>query len=642
MRVLSVLGPSQSGKTTLVEAMAGLEESHEKPLDIEGVASARKFRFMDEDWAAFDIVGGADNLAQLGPALAASDAAVLCVPADAEAAVLCAPYLRIIEEAGIPCILFINRIDAATHRVSEIVSALQTYCAHHIVLRQVPLRDGDRVVGAVDLISERAWEYHEGRPSTLIEIPESMQSREREARTELLEAYADFDDSMLEELIEDKEPMAEEVYEVAARVLQHHDMVPALLGSALHRNGITRLMKALRHEAPGVEVACERLGARGGVVAVGGLADVVKHLGKTVLVRCLDGEVSAGSPLGGESVGSITDMNGKTQIASLKAGEIGLTVKTDHLNLGQFYTKDGGTVLPGWAQPRPPAFRRIVTPQNERDEARLSTALERLREIEPGLSVEQDEQSGHAVLGTQGPLHLRRLIQKLTEGFGIEVEQSNVLPALRETVTKPVENHHRHRKQSGGAGQFADVLIELRPEPRGSGFRFEEQIKGGAVPRNYIPAVEAGARDALLQGPGGFPVTDVSVVLKDGKHHAVDSSDFAFRTAGKNAVREALAQARPVILQPIMRTQIHVPSIFAGGLVPIVSSLKGQVLGFENNPDAAGWDIFNTLLPIAAQDDLFNALGSATRGTAWFTSEFDHYQEARADELAGLQAARTA
>jgi elongation factor G len=250
--------------------------------------------------------------------------------------------------------------------------------------------------------------------------------------------------------------------------------------------------------------------------------------------------------------------------------------------------------------------------------------------------VSQDEKSGNPVLATQGPLHLRRLIQKLAADFGIEVEEGPVPPALRETIRRGTEIHHRHRKQSGGAGQFADVVVELRPEARGSGFVFTESVKGGAVPRNYIPSVEAGARDALAEGPKGFPVVDVSVELKDGKSHAVDSSDYAFRTAGKNAIKEALAEVGTVLLQPIMKIDIHVPSVFSGGLVPLVSGLKGQVLGFEAHPTAAGWDVFQTLLPMAAEDDLFNALGSATRGTAWFASAFDHYQEARKEELGDL------
>ncbi|UWQ28487.1 elongation factor G [Leisingera sp. M527] len=633
MRVFTILGPSQSGKSTLATALANLDSAAGKRQEVAGVAALQPFSFMGEHWAAIDIAGGADNLAQAGPALAASDAAVLCVPADAGAAVLSAPYLRKLEEAGIPAFLFVNRMDQAADRVAEIVAALQAYCSHNIILRQVPIREDGEVVGAVDLISERAWQYQEGKPSALIELPVAMYAREQEARTELLEALADFDDTLLEELIEDQKVMAEEVYDVATKVLQHNDLVPALMGSAEHKNGILRLMKSLRHEAPDVGVALERLSQDGAVVAVGCMADLVKHLGKTVMVRALDKGMGNGASVGGAALGSLTGIGGAVNNA-FQAGDIGQAVKSDHLNLGFAYGPDGAAPLPDWAQPRPSTFRRVITPLNERDDARLSGALERLAEIDPALVVGQDEASGHLLLNLQGPLHMRRIKQALKDEFGVEVEERQVPPALRETISKSVQIQYRHRKQSGGAGQFADVLIEVKPLPRGSGFVFEETVKGGAVPKNYIPSVEAGAREALAQGLNGHPVVDICVTLKDGKHHSVDSSDYAFRTAGKNAVREALSEAGAVLLQPIMRVHIHVPSVFTGGLVPVVSGMKGQILGFEAEDGVAGWDVFETLLPMSAQDNLCNTLASATRGTGWFSTDFDHYEEARRADFA--------
>jgi elongation factor G len=634
MRVFTVLGPSQSGKSTLVEGLIGLEEQRAQVLDIPGVAKVSQFGFMGDDWTAVDIAGGAENLSTAGPALAGSDAAVLCVGADPEAAVLAAPYFRVIEEAGVPCFLFVNRVDAAAGRMSEVIASLQVYCRHGIALRQVPIREDGQIVGAVDLISERAWQYREGEPSALVEIPDSVASREQEAREHLLEALADFDDGLMEQLIEDRQPLTEDVYHTATSVLQHHDLVPALMGSAEHRNGMLRLMKSLRHEAPGVEVACERLSEGAKPVAVGLLADHVKHLGKTVMVRALGDGVGNGKPLGGKAVGSITGLDAKSPLPELAPGDVGLTMKSDHLKAGEVYGVDAAYPLPEWAQAHEPGYRRLIEPAHERDEARLSSALERLSEIDTGIRVAQDAQSGHAVLCGQGPQHFRRLASKLSDGFGIEVTEHHVPPAYRETIRKPVTCHHRHRKQSGGAGQFADVVIDVKPLARGTGVAFDEVVKGGAVPRNYIPAVEAGVRDALTEGPNGFPVVDVSVTLKDGKHHSVDSSDFAFRTAGKNAMKEAMAESGATVLEPIAQVLIHVPSVYAGGLVPTISGMKGQVMGFEGHPTAAGWDVFRAMLPMTALDELTHTLASAARGTAWFTAEFDHYTEVRAEELA--------
>ncbi|KPD13248.1 elongation factor G [Phaeobacter sp. 11ANDIMAR09] len=629
MRVFTILGPSQSGKTTLARALAGLDGVMGKRQETAAVAAMQPFSFMGENWAAIDLAGGAENLAQAGPALAASDAAVLCVPADPEAAVLAAPYLRQIEEAGIPAFLFVNRIDQANGRVADIIAALQTYSNHNIVLRQVPIREAGQVVGAVDLISERAWKYIEGQPSALIELPVEMQEREQKARVEMLEALADFDDHLLEELIEDQTILAEEAYEIATRVLQHNDLFPALLGAAEHSNGILRLMKSLRHEVPQVDVTRARLAELGDVVAVGCMADQVKHLGKTVLVRALDGGLGNGKPVAGSSLGSLAVVVPGAGNGVISAGDVGQAVKSDHLNLGYCYSAEGSTALPSWARPRPSTYRRLVMPVHERDETRLSAALERLVEIDPAVRIEQDAISGHALLHLQGPLHLRRILATLENEFGVEAVGEMVPPALCETITKTVQIHHRHRKQSGGAGQFADVVVEISPLPRGGGIQFTDTVKGGAVPKNNIPSVEAGARDALSEGRNGHPVVDVAILLKDGKHHSVDSSDFAFRTAGKHAVREALDQAGLVLLQPIMKVSIHVPSVFTGGLVPVVSGMKGQILGFSADEGAAGWDVFETLLPLAAQDELCHSLASATRGTGWFETGFDHYEEAR-------------
>ncbi|WP_127904139.1 elongation factor G [Solirhodobacter olei] len=633
MRLVTVLGPPHSGKSTLVAAMAQLEAGQPVSIGLADAATVTQFTYLGEDWAAIEVAGGPDNLAHAGPALATSDAVVVCVPPETEAAVLSAPYLRLVEEAGLPCFLFINKIDATTERVRATVAGLQAYCRHSIILRQVPIRQGGQITGAVDLISERAWEYREGKHSALVELPAEMAEREREARTELLESLSDYDDHLLEELVEDHKPMTEEVYEVASKVLAHSDLVPAFLGAASHMNGVTRLMKSLRHEVPGVDVARARLTTDPAVSAIGSLAEMRKHLGKVVLVRVLGPGVAAGVPLAGGGVGSFTGLDARTAVQSLAPGQIALAVKSDHLHPRRLYTATGEAPLPDWARPREAMFRELIAPKHERDDARLSSALSRLAEIDPGLQIEQDAQTGRVILLAQGPLHARRIAERLEADFGVEIEQSPVPPAFRETISKPVEHHHRHRKQSGGAGQFADVLIQIRPTQRGAGLTFSEEVKGGAVPRNYIPAVEAGAMEALREGPNGFPVVDVHVTLRDGKSHSVDSSDFAFRTAGKAAVREAMLEAGPLALQPIARVEIHVPSDFTGALVPAVNGLKGQILGFDAHPEAKGWDVFQALLPATTQDDLYRALASVTRGTAWFATAFDHYQEIGLAEL---------
>ncbi len=625
MRCFTVLGPSQSGKTELVRALAALEDAHPRS-EAAGHLTLARFGFMDEEWCALDVAGGPEFARMGGAALLAADAAVLCVGSDPEEAVLAAPWLRAIEAANVPCFIFVNRMDAPKGRVRDIVAALQAYSAHSVVLRQIPIREGGEIVGAIDLISERAWRYREGQPSQLVEMPKAEAGRESEARSELLEQMSDYDDTLLEELIEDHIPAQGALFEIARRETQHRDVVPTFLGSASHKNGILRLMKALRHEVPDVSALKARLGVVD-AVAVGFHAQIRKHLGKCVMLRALDGALKTGGQIGGGGLGGLAELGGKAGNDHLEPGAVGISVKSDQLDAGRVFTAKAAEPAPDWAAGCPPALARIIMPSHERDEVRLSGALARLAEADPMLRLEQDQSSGHALLRLQGVMHERHVLATLAEDFGVEVTTHHPDPRYLETISSPVEEHYRHRKQSGGAGQFADVAITVRPTGRGDGFVFDEVVKGGAVPRNYIPAVEEGAREALDKGPLGFPVTDVSVTLTDGKHHAVDSSDFAFRTAGRMAIREALGKAGPILLQPIERIAIHVPSVYSGAMVSLISSLKGQVLGFDGDPDFRGWDVFRALLPASVEEDLAMALGSATQGTAWHEAEFDHYEE---------------
>lgn len=626
MRVFTVLGPTQSGKTTLTEALSGLEAP---PLSarVSGGVGLHDFGYLGDRWCAIDIPGGADFLGTAGQALAASDAAVLVVPPEPEAAVLAAPYLRLIESAGVPCLLFVNRMDTAQARVRDIVAALQTYSGAPIVLRQIPIRGADgQVTGSVDLISERAFRYREGARSALIEIPPEARDREHEAREELLESLSEFDDHLLEQLIEDKLPPPDEVFALEAQTLQGHATVPTFLGAASHGNGVERLMKALRHDVAGVEGVVARLGA-GDALALGFAADIRLHLGELLVLRALKDGLKSGAALGGGGIGNLSRIDCKTAAGDLSAGEVAVAIKSSHLTAGALLDAAGATPLPGWSRGVRPGHVRIVEPETERDDTRLSSALTRLAAADPGMLLSQEDGTGRAVVHLQGPMHMRRLLARLDEDFGLAMQDRPLTPTYRETISKPVDKTWRHRKQSGGAGQFADVGLTVRPQPRGAGFAFDQTVKGGAVPRNYIPAVEAGAAEAMEQGPLGFPVIDVAVTLTDGKHHSVDSSDFAFRIAAKNGVRAALHEAAPVLLQPIDRVAIHVPSVFSGALVPLISQLRGQVLGFDEEDGAMGWSVFRALLPASALDDLFQSLGGATQGTAWFETDFDHYEE---------------
>jgi elongation factor G len=648
MRCFTVLGPSQTGKSTLVEKLGALEGAPKKSVSPYGL-NLTEFTFGKETWCALDTPGANESLAHAQDALMASDACILCISPAPEEAVLAAPYLRVIEASGTPCIVFVNRIDEPRGRVRDVIAALQGYCSHSLVLRQIPIREGDKVVGTCDLISERAWRYREGQTSALIEIPESELEREHEARAELLEHLSEFDDWLLEELIEDREPPSDAVFAISSRVLRENKIIPVLLGAASHSNGILRLMKALRHEAPPVDSLRKRLAAANST-AENALAAISFHayhrqnIGKTVLVRALKDGLKQGGLLGGGRLGPVQDPGtGRPTASGMAApGDIFSTVKSDHLPMPALLTLDGTIAAPEWTAPPTPMLERILVPESERDETKLSETLAKLVETDRGLKVTQEEGTGAQLVSVQGPVHLRDLCKTLSEVFHVNVGDRMPSPVYRETISKPAEVHYRHRKQTGGAGQFADVKLSVHPNGRGEGFSFAETVKGGAVPRNYIPAVEAGSREAMERGPLGLPVIDVGVMLTDGQHHSVDSSEFAFRAAAKMGVRQALSEAAAVLMQPVFRIEIHIPSVYSGNLVPIVSAFKGQVLGFDRDDNTKGWDVFRAMVPGSVLDDLARALRSATQGIGRFSKAFDHFEELYGKEADAIVTAQAA
>jgi elongation factor G len=624
-RCIAVLGAAGSGKSTVVDRLCGLEGGS-APAATSYETRAAHFRFIGDDWTALDCPGSLEFLQQSMDAMLAADAAVIVVSPLPEQAVLAAPYIRLAESAGVPAFLLVNRIDEAEAPARDIVEALQGYSKHPVVLRQIPIREGGKIVGAVDLVSERAWRYREGQPSDLIEIPADLVDREHEAREEFLESLSDYDDWLMEELIEERAPATGPVYSICARVLQEGAMTPAFIGSALHGNGMFRLMKALRHEVPGVEALAGRLGNAKAAVF---LARNRKHVGMTAYLRALAG-IKPGDELGGNNLGPLSTVGDAkpAPVTEAKAGDVVAAIKSEHLRSGCLYgAGEGAAEAPGWHRALSPLLSVGLKAANDRDDAKLSEALHKLVVEDLSLRVSTDAETGAHVLEGQGTLHLRRAREVMAEELGVATVEAPIAPTLRETITKPADVHYRHKKQTGGAGQFADVKLKVKPAARGEGFSFEQTIHGGSVPRNYFPAVENGAKDATERGPLGFPVVDVHVNLYDGSAHNVDSSDMAFRIAARGGTRQALEEAGPVLLEPVYDVKFSIPSIYTGSLNPMVSSRRGQVMGFDRETDAEGWDLFRAQLPGTALEGLIADLRSITQGVGRYEAEFSHYHE---------------
>lgn len=648
-RCVALVGPYLSGKTTLLEAMLTATGAITRKGSIkdgntvgDGSPIARKrqmsvelniaqCRFMDEEWTILDCPGSIEFSQDGRNALMAADIAVVVIEPDAAKAKAVSPTLKFLTERSIPHVLFINKLDNPVSSPEDTIAALQDVSDLPLVLRHVPIRDGDETTGYVDLISQRAYQYREGEPSTVVEVPAELADSQTMARQELLESLADFDDDLLEKLLEDVVPDEKDIYRQLVENLAADNIVPVMIGAGEIQSGVFRLWKSLRHDAPSPAITAQRRGFDpAGAPVVQAFKTTQARSGKLSHVRVWSGEVRDSMQLGGERVGGLFRMFGHDQakIESAGPGDVVALGRLESVQTGDVLTSLGrGEAGDSWAGPLPPVYAVAVEVENRDDEVKLSSALAKLVEEDPSTSIDHNPDTRELVLQGQGEIHLAVAAEQLAEKYNVAVSTRRPRVPYKETIRKQVEQHARHKKQSGGHGQFGDVHIEIGPRARGEGFEFSNRVVGGSVPRQYIPSVETGVVKYLDKGPLGFPVVDIAVCLLDGQHHAVDSSDMAFQTAAQAAMREGMPKCSPVLLEPVYRVEIDAPSEHTSKVNQIVSGRRGQLLGFDAKQGWSGWDTVHANLPQAEVADLIIELRSLTQGTGTFRYAFDHLQE---------------
>ncbi|MBV9551889.1 MAG: elongation factor G [Alphaproteobacteria bacterium] len=648
-RCAVLVGPYLSGKTTLLEAMLHSSGTTSRRGSVrdgsavgDHVAEARarqmstemnvaEATFLGDKWTILDCPGSVELAYEAQQAMLAADVAVVVCEPEVERAVTVSALLRFLDRHNIPHMIFINKLDSAGARVRDVLAALQSYSERPLVLRQVPLRDGEDITGYVDLVSERAYRYKPGQASDLIQLPSGFWDAEADTRTSLVEKLADFDDELLEKLLEDVQPSKEEIYEHLKKEVSAAQIVPVLVGAGLQDHGVRRLWKALRHDTPGPQAAAERLGVPAGGEA---LAQVIKtyhlpHTGKLSLSRVWRGTISEGNVLNGVRVAGIVRITGAQQekVNTAGVGEVVGFTRMEEIATGTVLTPSGkGEQLPVPEKPQP-VFGLAVHAEKRGDDVKLSGAIAKLVDEDPALQLEQNQDTREMVLWGQGDVHIQIAIDRLRNRHNLAVVGHPAQVPYRETIRKGAEQHSRFKRQSGGHGQFADITVQIKAEPRGTGFVFKDSVVGGAIPRNYIPAVEEGIEEALKTGPLGFPVVDVSVNLITGQFHAVDSSDMAFKTCGRQAIQEALPKCDPFLLEPIDAVEISVPNAFTARVQRLVSGRRGQILGFDGKEDWPNWDVVRAHLPQSELHDLIVELRSLTLGVGSFSHQFDHMQE---------------
>ena len=454
----------------------------------------------------------------------------------------------------------------------------------------------------------------------------------------MLETLADHDDALMEQLLEEIEPPRDAVFDDLVADLREGRVTPVLIGTAEKGNGVLRLLKAIRHDAPDVETTRRRLGLADDESAT--LVQVMKtihtsHGGKLSVSRILAGQLSDGAELflpNGEAakVSGLYRMCGKdqTKIADAATGDTVALGKLEGVRTGATLTSArGGRASLIELVPPKPVYAFALRPKERKDDVKLSAAVQRLAEEDPSLSLAHNQDSAETVLSGHGEMHLRVVRERLEGRNQIAVEGHAPAVPYRETIRKGTQQRGRHKKQSGGHGQFGDVVIEIRPLPRGSGFEFTDTISGGVVPKQYIPSVETGVRDYLKCGPLGFPVVDIAVNLSDGSYHTVDSSDMAFQMAARLAMKEGMAACSPVLLEPIMEVEIFTPSEATARIIAIIPQRRGQILGYDARSGWPGWDVVRATMPQAEMGDLIIELRSATSGVGNYIASFSHMAE---------------
>lgn len=652
-RNVAIVGPYLSGKTSLLESLLFVTgtisrkgsikdkntvgdssaEARDRQMSVE--VSVANTEYEDINFTFLDCPGSVEFAQETLNALIGVDAAIVVCEPVCDRVLTLAPLFKFLDDWEIPHLVFVNKMDRANNNFMDVLHALKAVSSRPLVPHQYPIGQGEDLLGFIDLVTEQAYHYHPGAAADPVAFPEELKEQEHAARAEMLEELANFDDHLLEELLEEIEPPQEEIVADLKMELGADLIVPVFLGVAEKDFGVRPLLQALLREAPEPDTIKERRGIslKGDVP----LAQVLKTYftpqgGKLSLVRVWQGVLTDGANLNGVRAGGLYRLTGQQQtgVQEAKAGEIVAIGRLEGIKTGDTLSTNSGqpeSELPK-AEQLTPVYALAVTAEKRNDEVKISTAFAKLTEEDPSLAWEQHGDTREVILWGQGDIHLQIALDRLRRKYNLPMVTHLPQVPYKETIRKPANSvHGRYKHQSGGHGQFGDVYLDIKPLSRGEGFNFDEKIVGGVVPRQYIPGVETGVREYLAHGPLGFPVVDVAVTLINGSYHTVDSSEQAFKQAARLAMQEGLPQCQPVLLEPITAIEISTPKDFTSKAMQLLTGRRGQVLGYEAKDGWKGWDKISAYLPQAEMRDFIIELRSLTMGVGFFDWKYDHLQE---------------
>jgi len=658
IRNVALIGHSSSGKTSLAEALLfntgattrlGRVDDGNTVSDFDPEEQRRKISISTSvipcEWNGYkinllDTPGYIDFVGEVKGALRVADVAVILVDAVAGIEVGTELVWQYCDELNLPRMIYINKMDRENADFDRVLDQLREHYGKKIAALQVPIGKEAAFKGEVNVVSRKAFFGKD-----VGEIPAELQDAVEERRAQLVEIAAESDDKLIEKYFETGELSEEEIRVGLEHGVAGGTLVPVLCGSATQNIGVDYLLKFFADYTPSpvempAQVATnlatgkeERLpdDENGPLAAFVWKTQADPYVGKLTYFRVYSGTMVSDSRVINartgqeERIGQLYVLRGKEQlpIKHIYAGDIGAVAKLGDTSTNDTLCDKGHPLeLKKISYPNP-VYSVALTPKTKTDLDKMSGALQKLVDEDPTLRVYREPDTGESIMAGMGDSHVSVAVQRLKQKFGVELLTSEPKIPYKETITKKVEVQGRHKKQTGGRGQFGDTWIRFEPLPRGSGFEFAEEIFGGSVPNQYIPAVEKGLREILQRGVlAGFPTTDFRAVLYDGSYHPVDSSEMAFKLAAHKAFKQGIPQANPVLLEPIMNMEITVPENFMGDIIGDLNTKRARVLGMDQK---GAWSVITAQAPLAEITRYATDLRSMTQGRGYFTMSFDHY-----------------
>lgn len=602
----------------------------------------------DKKINVIDVPGYADFFGEVKSGLRVADLAVILINAVAGIEVGTDAVWDILEENNTPRMFFVNRQDKEHAKFDNALSFLREAYGNKVTAMQFPVNEGEEFDSIIDLLQMKKITFNKDNNGkfSVSDIPGDLAGKAEELREQLIEKVAESDDEVLESYFENGELTPEEFAKGLSKGIADGNIYPVLCGAATKNMGTHQLLDLVTTFGPSPLTFSPIIGRKPDSIEeieldvnqTAPLSALIfktvseRHVGELSLVRVYSGTLSSGNEVANtvqgstEKIGQIYLLNGKNrnEVGNLKAGDIGALVKLKSSHTGDTLCgKKNPVVLPEIEFPTP-LLGIAVTPKSKGDEEKISTGLATLHEVDPSFVVEIDPELHQTVVSGQGELHLAIIMNRLKERFGVDVEQKKPKIPYRETITAKASEKYRHKKQTGGAGQFAEVWMRIEPKPQGEGFEFENKVVGGSISSVFIPSVEKGVRQVLTEGAlAGYTIVDVKATVYDGKEHPVDSKDIAFQIAGREVFKMAILNAKPILLEPIYDVEIKVPEDFMGDVMGDLSSRRGKILGMDS---AGRFQLIKAQVPLAELYKYSTTLRSLTQGRASHRQKLSHYQ----------------